>query len=129
MLLTLMSAVSVLAGFPGIASGDIIFPSRQVAAGTAYITVPIGILLLVLARVFWRGQQLTLVAGYKKYGVAEPQRMGRYVGTLIGALGVFQLVFPFMVRVWGQGAFIAFVFVVVGIGVAILIGGAHFERG
>lgn len=129
MFLTLVGATSALAGFPGLASGDIIFPSREVAAGTAYITVPIGILLLVLARIFWRGEHLTLVADYKGYGVAEPKRMGRFIGTLVAALGVFHLIFPFLVRVWGQGAFIAFVFVVVGIGVAILIGGAHFERG
>jgi hypothetical protein len=124
-----LSGASAITRFPGLASDDIIFPSREVAAGTAYITVPIGILLLVLAWVFWRGQHLTLVAGYKQYGVAEPKRMGRFVGTLVGVLGLFQLVFPFMVRVWGQGAFVAYVFVVVGIGVAILIGGAHFERG
>ncbi len=129
MFLTLMSAASAVASFPGLASGDIVFPSKQVATSIAYITIPIGILLLVLARMFWRGQQLALVAGYKKYGVAEPQRMGRFVGALIGALGVFQMIFPFLVRMWGQGAFIAFVFVVVGIGVAIIIGGAHFERG
>lgn len=116
-------------GFPGLVDGEIAFPSPEVAASSAFITIPIGILLLILARVFWRGRYLGLVAGYKEYGVAQPLKMGRFVGTMVGTLGVFQLAFPFMVRLWGQGAFVAFVFVVVGIGVAILIGGAHFERG
>lgn len=116
-------------GVPGLGTGDLQFPSPEVAASSAFITVPIGILLLILARVFWRGKYLGLVAGYKEYGVAQPKRMGRFVGSMVGALGAFQLVFPFLVRLWGRGAFTAFVFVVVGMGVAILIGGAHFERG
>ena len=109
--------------------GDLPYPAHAVAASSALITIPIGILLLVLARVFWRGKYLGLVAGYKEYGVAQPKRMGRFVGSMVGALGVFHLAFPFLVRLWGQGAFVTFVFVVVGMGVAILIGGAHFERG
>ncbi|MFH1502673.1 MAG: hypothetical protein ABIG03_06470 [Candidatus Eisenbacteria bacterium] len=129
MILTNVHAAATASGFPGLASGDIIFPSREVATSVAYITIPIGILLLVLARIFWRGKYLGLVAGYKDYGVAQPRKMGRFVGSLIGALGVFQIAFPFLVRLWGQGAFIAFVFIVVGIGVAVLIGGAHYERG
>lgn len=127
--LTSLNAASSLSGLPGVASGESLFPSAEVATSTAYITIPVGILLLVLARVFWRGRYLGLVAGYKEYGVAQPERMGKFVGSLTGALGLFQLVFPFLVRLWGQAAFIAFVFVVVGIGVAILIGGAYFERG
>ena len=109
--------------------GDLPYPTQAVAASSAFITIPIGILLLVLARVFWRGKCLGLVAGYKEYGVAQPMKMGRFVGSMVGALGVFHLAFPFMVRAWGQGAFISFVFVVVAMGVAILVGGAHFERG
>ena len=116
-------------GIPGLGSAEIPFPSPEVAASSAFITVPTGILLLILARVFWRGHYLGLVAGYKEYGVAQPKRMGRFVGSMIGALGVFLLAFPFLVRLWGQGAFIGFVFVVVIIGVAIVIGGAYFERG
>jgi hypothetical protein len=125
---TLTVAASVV-GIPGLGSGDLAFPSAEVAASSAFITIPIGILLLILARVFWRGKYLGLVAGYKEYGVAQPRKMGRFVGSMVGALGVFQLAFPFLVRLWGQGAFVAFVFVVVGMGVAIIIGGAHFEKG
>jgi hypothetical protein len=121
-------ALAALA-IPGLTYGDIAFPSREVAATSAFITVPIGALLLVVARVFWRGKYLGLVAGYKEYGVADPKRMGRFVGAVVGALGLFLLVFPFVVRVFGPSAFVAFVFVVVGCGVAILIGGAYFERG
>jgi len=124
--LALSGQVSDEAALP---AADVAFPTGDVAGTTAFVTIPIGILLLILARVFWRGKYLGLVAGYKEYGVAQPKRMGRFVGSLIGALGIFQLVFPFMVRLWGQGAFIAFVFVVVGIGVAVLVGGAHYERG
>jgi hypothetical protein len=105
------------------------FPSREIAASSAFITIPLGILLIVLAGVFWRGRYLGLVAGYKEYGVTHPKRMGRYVGALVTALGAYQLVFPLTVLAWGPGAFVAFVVAVVGVGVAILIGGAYFERG
>jgi hypothetical protein len=125
----LLSAAFAALAIPGLTYGDMAFPSRQVAATSAFITVPIGVLLLIVARVFWRGKYLGLVAGYKEYGVAEPKRMGRFVGRVVGALGVFLLVFPFVVRALGPNAFVAFVFVVVGCGVAILIGGAYFERG
>jgi len=121
-------ALAALA-IPGLTYGDIAFPSREVAATSAFITVPIGVLLLIVARVFWRGKYLGLVAGYKEYGVADPKRMGRFVGGVVGVLGLFLLAFPLIVRVFGPSAFVAFVFVVVGCGVAILIGGAHFERG
>jgi len=122
-------ATILAATVPGQTDGNVAFPTGDVATSTAFITIPIGILLLILARVFWRGKYLGLVAGYKEYGVAEPKRMGRFVGSLVGALGVFQMIFPFLVKMWGQGAFVAFVFVVVGIGVMILVGGAYFERG
>jgi hypothetical protein len=95
----------------------------------AFITIPLGILLLLLARVLWRGKHLDLIAGYKQYGVSDPKRMGRFVGGMVGALGVYQLVFPLTVRLWGQAAFLAFIFVIVGVGLAILIGGGYFERG
>jgi hypothetical protein len=125
----MLRSISATAGVAAGAGSESIFPSHEAAASTAFITLPIGVLLLVLASIFWRGRYLGLVAGYKGYGVEQPKRMGRFVGSLIGALGIFQLVFPFLVKLWGQGAFIAFVFVVVGIGVAILVGGAYFERG
>ncbi|MBD3348024.1 MAG: hypothetical protein GF400_02365 [Candidatus Eisenbacteria bacterium] len=124
------TSVTILAAtLAGQTEGDIPYPTGDVASSTAFITIPIGILLLILATVFWRGKYLGLVAGYKEYGVEQPKRMGHFVGSLVGALGIFQLVFPLLVRAWGQGAFIAFVFVVVGIGVLILVGGAYFERG
>ena len=129
MVSTALAVAAAAGGIPGLGSAEIPFPSPEVAASSAFITVPIGILLLVLARVFWRGHYLGLVAGYKEYGVAQPKRMGRFVGSMVGVLGVFLLAFPFLVRLCGRGAFIAFVFVVVVMGVAILIGGAYFERG
>jgi len=55
--------------------------------------------------------------------------MGRFVGMLVGVLGIYQIIFPMTVRFWAQGAFVAYVFVIVGIALALLIGGAHFERG
>ena len=94
-----------------------------------FVTFPLGVVLLLLSRVFWRGKYLNVVAGYKHYGVADPKRMGRFVGTLVGALGIYQLLFPITVRLWGQGAFLAFIFVIVGTSLALLIGGAYFERG
>ena len=114
---------------PGLASDEIPFRAAETATTVAFITVPLGVLLLLLARVFWHGRYLGLVAGYKDYGVADPRRMGRFVGMLVGVLGVYQLVFPITVRFWGQGAFVAFIFVIVGIGLALLIGGGYFERG
>ena len=45
------------------------------------------------------------------------------------ALGTFMLVFPLAVRVWGLGAFVLFVAVVVGFGIAVLVGTAWYERG
>ncbi len=121
-------AVSLF-GILGLQIGEIPFPSADVALTSAFITVPVGILLIIIARVFWRGEYLGLVAGYKEYGVANPKRMGRFVGSLVGGLGAFLIVFPLAARLWGAGAFIAFIFVVVGIGLAIVVGGGYFERG
>lgn len=125
----LTTAATAMWGLPGLRWGDMSFPSRDIAATSAFITIPLGILLVVLAGVFWRGRYLGLVAGYKEYGVTQPKRMGRFVGALVTALGAYQLVFPLTVLAWGPGAFVTFVVVVVGVGIAILIGGAYFERG
>jgi hypothetical protein len=114
---------------PGLPSEDIPFRAAETATTVSFITVPLGILLLLLARVFWNGRYLGLVAGYKDYGVADPGRMGHFVGMLVGVLGFYQLVFPITVRYWGQGAFLTYIFVIVGIGLALLIGGGYFERG
>jgi len=120
---------SAIAGIPGLPPPDTPFPTDQIASTSAFITIPLGIFLLALARVFWRGKSLGLVAGYKDYGVAQPKMMGRFVGGMLGALGAYQFIFPLTVKWWGPPAFVAFVVVVVGIGVAILIGSAYFERG
>ena len=129
MVAKLAMAATVMSGIPGLRWGDMPFPSREIAASSAFITIPLGILLIVLAGVFWRGRYLGLIAGYKEYGVAHPERMGRYVGALVTGLGAYQLVFPLTVLAWGPAAFVTFVVVVVGVGVAILIGSAYFERG
>jgi hypothetical protein len=124
-----MTPVMARLRLPGLASDDMPFRAVATATTVAFITVPLGILLLLLARVLWRGKYLDLIAGYKQYGVSDPRRMGRFMGALVGALGVYQLVFPLTVRLWGQAAFLAFIFVIVGVGVAILIGGGYFEKG
>jgi hypothetical protein len=129
MMARLATAAAAASGIPGLRWGDMPFPARQIAGTSAFITIPLGILLIVLAGVFWRGRYLGLIAGYKEYGVAYPKRMGRFVGALITGLGAYQLIFPLTILTWGPGAFVAFVVVVVGVGVAILIGGAYFERG
>ena len=129
----MLSGISVMIlawiQIPGLQSDDLPFNAAQIATTVAFITVPLGVLLLLLARVFWHGRYLGIVAGYKDYGVADPKRMGRFVGILVGVLGVYQMIFPVTVRFWGQGAFIAYIFVIVGIGLALLIGGGYFERG
>ena len=114
---------------PGLTSEEMPFRAAQAATTVGFITVPLGVLLLLLARFLWRGRHLELIAGYKKYGVSDPMRMGRLMGGLVGALGVYHLVFPFTVRLWAQAAFLAYIFVIVGVGVAILIVGGYFERG
>lgn len=128
MLSSIMALVLVAIRIPGLHSDELPFHAARTATTVAFITVPLGVLLLLLARVFWHGRYLGVVAGYKDYGVANPKRMGRFVGTLVGVLGVYQLIFPITVRFWAQGAFVAYVFVIVGIGLALLIGG-DFERG
>ena len=129
MLASIMALALVAIRIPGLHSDDLPFHAARVATTVAFITVPLGVLLLLVARVFWQGRFLGLVAGYKDYGVADPRRMGRFVGVLVGVLGVYQIVFPITVRFWAQGAFVAYIFVIVGIGLALLIGGGHFERG
>jgi hypothetical protein len=114
---------------PWLSSEELPFRATEIASTVAFITVPLGVLLLLLARVFWHGKYLGLVAGYKGYGVAQPAKMGRYVGTLVGVLGLYQLFFPVTVKLWGEGAFVAYIFVIVGIGVALVVGGSYFERG
>ncbi|MBN2564567.1 MAG: hypothetical protein JXB46_02535 [Candidatus Eisenbacteria bacterium] len=129
MLLGGVTPVMAQLRIPGLASDDMPFRAAQAATTVAFITVPLGVLLLLLARVLWRGKHLDLIAGYKKYGVSDPKRMGRLMGALVGTLGVYQLIFPLTVRLWAQAAFLAFIFVIVGVGVAILIAGGYFERG
>ena len=129
MLSTIATLILAAIRIPGLESDDLPFRAAQTATTVAFITVPLGILLMLLARVFWNGKYLGLVAGYKDYGVADPKRMGRFVGMLVGVLGFYQIVFPITVRFWAQGAFVAYIFVIVGIGLALLIGGGHFERG
>ena len=114
---------------PWLESDDLPFRAAETATTVAFITVPLGVVLLLVARVFWQGKYLGLVAGYKDYGVADPRRMGRFVGVLVGILGVYQIVFPITVRFWAQGAFIAYIFIIVGVGLTLLIGGGYFERG
>jgi hypothetical protein len=129
MLFNVPSLALALLWLPFLQTEELSFSPTEMAPILALITVPLGILLLLLARVFWHGRYLGLFAGYKDYGVADPRKMGRFVGTLVGALGLYQIVFPVTVRFWGEGALVAFIFVIVGIGLAILIGGAHYERG
>ena len=129
MLSSIMALVLVAIRIPGLHSDELPFDAARTATTVAFITVPLGVLLLLVARVFWHGRYLGLVAGYKDYGVADPRRMGRFVGMLVGVLGVYQIIFPITVRFWAQGAFVAYVFVIVGIGLALLIGGGYFERG
>jgi hypothetical protein len=115
--------------FPWLTSDELPFNPAHAARTVTFITVPLGVLLLLLARFFWQGKYLGLVAGYKDYGVSDPARMGRFVGALVGILGLYQLVFPVTVKFWGEGAFVAYVFIIVGIGVGLLVGSGHFERG
>ena len=129
MLSSIMALVLVAIRIPGLHSDELPFHAARTATTVAFITVPLGVLLLLVARVFWQGRYLGLVAGYKNYGVADPRGMGRFVGMLVGVLGIYQIIFPITVRFWAQGAFVAYVFVIVGIALALLIGGAHFERG
>ena len=114
---------------PWLESDDLPFRAAETATTVAFITIPLGVVLLLVARVFWQGKYLGVVAGYKEYGVADPRRMGRFAGTLVGILGVYQIIFPITIRLWAQGAFVAYIFIIVVIGLALLIGGGYFERG
>jgi hypothetical protein len=129
MLSALSSIMLAWLQIPWFRGEELPFRPSETASTVALITVPLGVLLLLLARVFWRGKYLGFVAGYKGYGVSQPARMGRFVGALVGVLGLYQLVFPVTVKFWGQGAFIAYIFIIVGIGVALVIGSGYFERG
>jgi hypothetical protein len=126
---SLWSVLPLIVGLPGLGDGETPFPSRDVAATSAVVTVPVGLLLFVLARVFLKGKYLGLVSGYTEKTVADPARLGRFVGRMMVALGTFMLVFPLTVRVWGAGAFVLFVAVVVGFGIAVLVGTAWYEKG
>ncbi len=125
-LIDLATAIAAVLGLP---EGGVPMSPGLMAVTAAFITVPLGILFLILSRVFRKGKFLGLVAGYKEYGVAQPERMGRFVGNMVAALGIYLLVFPLTVRLWANDAFVAFIFVVVGMGVAIIIGSARFEKG
>ena len=120
------AGVSWLSQFLG---AELPYPPGPVAATSAVVTVPVGILLFILARVFLKGKYLGLVSGYTEETVADPARLGKFVGRMMVALGTFMLVFPLAVRVWGLGAFVLFVAVVVGFGIAVLVGTAWYERG
>jgi hypothetical protein len=119
----------LMVGIPGLSGAELPFPARDVAATSAVVTVPVGLLLFVLARVFLKGKYLGLVSGYTEETVAEPARLGRFIGRMMVALGTFMLVFPLTVRVWGIAAFVLFVVVVVGFGIAVLVGTAWHEKG
>lgn len=93
------------------------------------ITVPVGVFLVLLAQVFLRGRYMGLVAGYTEKGIADAKGLGRFVGGMLLGLGIYQLIFPLTVRFWGGVAFVVFVFVVAGFGIAILIGNAWYEKG
>jgi hypothetical protein len=110
-------------------TGELNYPPGPVAATSAVVTVPVGILLFILARVFLKGKYLGLVSGYTKDTVADPARLGRFVGRMMVGLGTFMLVFPITVRLWGLAAFVLFVAVVVAFGIAILVGTAWYEKG
>jgi len=121
--------VPLIIGLSGLGDGEMPFPSREAAATSAVVTVPVGLLLFVLARVFLKGKYLGLVSGYTAETVVDPARLGKFVGRMMVALGTFMLVFPLTVRVWGAGAFVLFVAVVVGFGIAVLVGTAWYEKG
>ena len=125
----LNSLASAIAGVPAFPTDETPFPAANVAVTSGYITIPIGILLIIIATVFWRGKYLGLVSGYKDYGVAQPEKAGKLIGSLVGGLGAYLLIFPFTVWWFDQAAFVLFLFVVVVFAVAILIGSAHYGKG
>lgn len=123
--------LNVLAGMriPGLPSGDMQFPSATVAASSAYVTIPLGILIVAVSRVFWQGRYLGIVRGYDEKTVEDPGRLGRLIGGLLAGLGVYMIAFPLTVRWFGSVALVVFVAVVVGVAVALLVGSAWYERG
>ena len=114
---------------PGLPSGDLQFPSATVAASSAYVTVPLGILVVAVSRVFWQGRYLGLVRGYDKDSVEDPAGLGRFMGGLLAGLGVYMIAFPLTVRWLGALSLIVFVGVIVGVAIALLVGSAWYERG
>jgi hypothetical protein len=114
---------------PGLPHGDVPFPSSTVAASSAYVTVPLGILVVAVSRVFWQGRYLGIVRGYDSESVEDPVRLGRFIGALLAGLGVYMIAFPLTVRWFGAASLVVFVGVVVGVGLALLVGSAWFERG
>ncbi|MBD3366970.1 MAG: hypothetical protein GF405_02200 [Candidatus Eisenbacteria bacterium] len=127
----MVSAWSVLSfvNLPGMPTGDVPFPSATVAASSAYVTVPIGILVVAVSRVFWQGRYLGLVRGYDKDSVEDPAALGRFMGGLLAGLGVYMIAFPLTVRWLGALSLIVFVGVIVGVAIALLVGSAWYERG
>lgn len=126
------SIPSCIAGVPWLSrllGAELAYPPGPVAATSAVVTVPVGILLFILARVFLKGKYLGLVSGYTNETVVDPTRLGKFVGRMMVALGTFMLVFPIAVRFMGLAAFVMFVAVVVGFGIAVLVGTAWYERG
>lgn len=126
---SLWFVLPLVLGIPGLGDGETPFPAKEVLATSAVMTIPVALLLFILARVFWKGKYMGLVAGFTEKGVADPARLGRFVGRMLAGLGGYMLVFPLTVRAWGLPAFIAFFFVVVGFGIAILVGTAWYEKG
>lgn len=119
----------LLLRIPGLHGAELPYPAREAAATSAVVTVPVGVLLFILARVFLKGRYLGKVAGYSKETVADPPRLGTFVGRVMVALGTFMLLFPIAVRLWGVAAFVLFLAVVVGFCIAVLVGTAWYERG
>jgi len=114
---------------PGLPTGDVPFPSATVAASSAYVTVPLGILVVAVSRVFWQGRYLGIVRGYDRDSVESPEKLGRFLGGMLAALGVYLIAFPLTVRWLGSVALVVFVAVAVVIGLALLVGSTWFERG
>jgi len=114
---------------PGLPSGDVPFPSATVAASSAYVTVPLGILIVAVSRVFWQGRYLGIVRGYDRDSVENPEKLGRFIGGLLAGLGVYMIAFPLTVRWLGAASLIVFVAVIVAVGLALIIGSAWYERG
>lgn len=126
---SLLASAAAVPWLSRLFGAELPYPPGPVAATSAVVTVPVGILLFILARVFLKWQYLGLVSGYTKETVADPTRLGKFVGRMMVALGTFMLAFPVTVRYMGLAAFVMFLAVVVGFGIAVLIGTAWYERG